>query len=459
MRWVRAGHRVTVITCAPNVPDGVVYEGYRNRFRPQHETVDGVEVIRVWTYLAANAGGAKRILNFVSYMVSAVLASVVCCRRPDVIVATSPQFFCGWAGVGASYLLRLKRRRGRGGPKLAGEHAFREMGGGRSEMERSPHPSPLPRAGEGARRWRVPFVLEIRDIWPESIVTVGAMRPGRLVRLLEWMERWMYLSADHVVAVGEGYKQKVLEKADVADRISVVTNGVDLEQFTPRKKSEQFLRCQGLEDRFVCSYVGTIGMAHGLETVLDAADRLRNAGRTDIAFCLVGDGAERGRLQQACHDRDLQSMVKFTGRLPKSEISTVLASSDAILIHLKKCDLFETVIPSKIFEAMAMNRPLIMGVQGESAAIVERSQSGIHIEPGNPEQMVDVLRRLADDPRLYRQLCAHGRQFVAAHYTRDVLAGQYLQLIKSIANGKPVPVEVGSPAGDELACEDAIARK
>ena len=384
-RWVAAGHEVTVITCAPNVPDGVVYDGYRNTVWPQRETVDGIEVVRTWTYVAANSGGTKRILNYISYLLSAVLTFLFFCRRPDVIVATSPQLFCGWAGVIASWL-----------------------------------------------KWR-PFILEIRDIWPESIVTVGAMKKGLFVRILELMEVWMYRSASHIVAVGNGYRNNIMAKADVADRISVVTNGVDPEQFEPREKSPSFLEEHGLSGRFVCSYVGTIGMAHGLDVVIRSAHRLKESGRNDIAFCLVGDGAQRAVLKSQVVEMGLESMVRFTGRLPKSKMPEVLASSNCLLIHLKKTDLFETVIPSKIFEAMAMERPLVMGVRGESAEIVRRSGSGVDIEPDNDHELTDAVVLLCDDEDFYQSLCASGRVFVAEHYSRDVLAEKFLAILKSVA--------------------------
>ena len=161
-RWVRKGHKVIVITCAPNVPDGVVYEGYRNKLY-QRENVEGIGVIRVWTYIAANKGTTRRIMNYVSYMLSAVFFALFL-KRPSVVIATSPQFFCGWAGVIVS---RLRR---------------------------------------------VPFILEIRDIWPESIVAVGAFRSKRLLRILEWLELKMYAAAHHIITVGKGYKRKLIEK-------------------------------------------------------------------------------------------------------------------------------------------------------------------------------------------------------------------------------------------------------
>ena len=196
VRWAKQGHEITVITCAPNVPDGKVYDGYKNRIWPQKEIVDGIHVIRVWTYVAANAGGLKRILNFVSYMISAVFAFTFFCRRPKLIIATSPQFFCGWAGVLASWI-----------------------------------------------KWR-PMLLEIRDIWPESIVTVGAMKKGLIVRCLEILEKWMYRGARHIVAVGNGYRDKILEKVDLPNKISVITNGVDADKYVPTENRKHFSKKQ-----------------------------------------------------------------------------------------------------------------------------------------------------------------------------------------------------------------------
>lgn len=387
-RWADAGHQITVITCAPNVPDGVVYEGYKNRIWPQRETIDGVDVIRVWTYVAANAGNAKRILNFVSYMMSAVLCFLFFCRRPNLIVATSPQFFCGWAGTIASWM-----------------------------------------------KW-CPFILEIRDIWPESIVTVGALKNTSLpVRVLEVLEKWMYRSANHIVTVGNGYRDNVLSKVDVGNRISVVTNGVDPDVFSPQEPSPQFRTQHKLGDRFVCSYVGTIGMAHGLRVVVRAAKILKSMERDDIVFCLVGDGANRKQLEKEVQDSGLTDMVRFTGRLPKSDMPMVLASSDCLLIHLKKTDLFATVIPSKIFEAMAMKRPLVMGVEGESADIVQESGSGIAMESDNEQQLVDAVLKLKDDDQLRNQLCNNGREFVSKNYTRDSLAQKMLDVMEKVAGG------------------------
>jgi len=384
VRWARAGHDVTVLTCAPNCPNGAVYPGYRNAWRRQVEYLDGVRVVRVWTWTAPNAGTIRRILNFLSYLLSAVLASIRL-PRPDVVAATSPQFFCGWAGVLVS---RLRR---------------------------------------------VPLVLEIRDLWPESIEAVGAIRNRGLLRILELLERRMYLAADHIVAVGEGYRDRILAKAGVAGRISVIMNGVDLEKFVPQGPDAGLLRAWGLEGKFVCSYIGTLGMAHGLEVVIEAAKILRQKGRSDVRFCLVGEGAARQALEKETIRSNLNDAILFTGQQPKEKIPAILASSHACLIHLKNCPLFETVVPSKIFETMAMGRPMIMGVRGPARQIVMEAGAGVEMEPGSPESLVQAVETLADDPQRAGRMGQAARERVIRDFDRDVLAGRFLRLLEETA--------------------------
>ena len=268
--WVRAGHQVTVLTCAPNHPLGELYPGYRNR--PwQEEWIDGIRTIRVWTYLAANRGTVRRSLNFLSYLASASLAAPFV-HRPDVVIATSPQFFAGLAGVPA-----------------AAVH-------------------------------RAPFVLEIRDLWPESITTVGALERGLAVRALERLERWLYGRADRIVAVGEGYKDQLVARGVPAAKIDIVTNGVDTELFVPADADPAVRERLGIApDAFVVIFAGTLGMAAGLEVVLRAAARLRDQGRGDVVFVLVGDGAERAGLERAAREAGLDA-VRFTGMVPRDEL-------------------------------------------------------------------------------------------------------------------------------------------
>jgi colanic acid biosynthesis glycosyl transferase WcaI len=400
-RWVAAGHRVTVITCAPNCPTGVVAAGYKNSWLSR-EWVDGIRVLRVWTWLSPNKGFLGRTINYLSYMLCATLCAMWV-RKVDAIVATSPQFFCGWAGVFGRWILRR------------------------------------------------PLLLEIRDIWPESIVTVGAMKRSPVMRVLEVLERRMYITAKQIVTVGDGYRDQLIRRGVPEEKIAVVPNGVDVSQFVPEQPARQ-VRSQWRGDgRFVCAYIGTVGMAHGLEVIVRAARKLKEAGRDDVVFWIVGDGAERSRLENVCHAEALDHVV-FTGLVPKSKIAEVIASCDACLVHLRKTELFETVIPSKIFEIMAMNVPIVMGVNGQAQRIVLSGRAGLAMTPEDEESLLAGIDMIARDRASY----SHGRDYVARHYDRNVLAQRLLdELAAMIAPTPatipfPVPV-VGRPASIESA--------
>jgi glycosyltransferase involved in cell wall biosynthesis len=375
-RWVRQGHQVTVMTCAPNHPRGVLYPGYGNRwFQP--ETLDGIHVLRIKTYLSANRGVRKRILNYLSYMIAAIFFCPMV-RHADVAVSTSPQFFCGMAG----YIV--------------------------------------------ARIKRIPWVLEIRDLWPESIVAVGAIRNRRVIGLLEGIESFLYRKADHVIALTRAFKKHILNRGVPDDRVSVVTNGADLERFKPHPRENGFRRAHRLEDKFLLSYVGTHGMAHGLSSVLRAANRLRH--RRDIMFLLVGDGAERGNLLKMKSSMRLNNVLMLSQQ-PKEMMPVIIAASDACMVLLKDTPLFRTVIPSKLFEAMAMQRAIILGVKGESRHIIETGRCGICIDPESGRQLAETALRLADDRSLTDELGTRGLRFVRRHYSRDALAADYLALL------------------------------
>jgi hypothetical protein len=384
-RFVKQGFEVTVVTGAPNVPNGVVYPGYRNRWRSR-EVVEGIDTIRVWTFLAPNKGRVRRILNYLSFCATATLAGLGG-ARPDLVIATSPQFFCGWAGV---FVSRLRR---------------------------------------------VPFVLEVRDLWPESIAAVGAMRSSWLLRALGWLERAMYAAATRIVTVGRGYQQQLEARGVPAEKLSVIPNGVDRGMFDPEADGSSLRARFAPQGEFLCAYVGTIGMGCGLAVVLRAAERLRDAGRRDVVFLLVGDGAVREDLEREARALGLDRVV-FTGRLPKAEMPKVLAASDACLVHLARRPLFLTVMPSKIFEAAAMAKPIVLGVEGFAAEIVGDAGAGICIEPENAEQLVEAVLRLAGDRGLARRLGAAARERIAAAYDYSELADRYADLIRGVAQAQ-----------------------
>ncbi len=388
--WVRNGHEVHILTCVPNHPAGRIYRGYRNRIL-QHETRDGIHVHRVLTLPAPNAGFIGRSLNYFFYLVMATLVAPFL-PKPAVVVSTSPQFFCGLAGYLVS---RLKR---------------------------------------------VPWVLEIRDLWPESIVTVGAMRESGITRALARLESFAYRKADAIVSVTESFVAHI-EARGGRGKVTVITNGVDLKFFQPVEDDQALATEFGVSGRFVAAYVGTHGMAHGLDTILRAAARLRDEPR--VAFLLAGDGAERERLIQ---QRDALQLgnVFIVGQQPKERMPGIWALTDVSLVLLRKSPTFESVIPSKIFEAMGMARPIILGVRGESRRIVEAAGAGLCIEPENDAELADAVRQLANDPEHARALGATGRRFVERHYDRRVLAARYEQLLADVA--LPPPAGTISPS-------------
>jgi glycosyltransferase involved in cell wall biosynthesis len=375
-RWVRGGHKVTVITGVPNFPSGKIHAGYRNK--PwQQETVDGVRVIRVWTYITANEGFVRRSLDYLSFMVTGGLAGLFV-QKPDVIVATSPQFFNALGGC----LLSIVRRR--------------------------------------------PFVFELRDLWPDSISAVGAMQEGAAIRFLRRMECWLYRRATRIVSVTQSFKEILVRNGVPAEKIVVVPNGVDPEAFTPGPKPAALERKLGLEGKFVAAYVGTIGMAHGLGTILDSAALLRE--RTDIAFVLVGTGAEHAKLEAEARARGLAN-VRFVGAVSKAEVRDYWRLCDVALVLLRDLPLFQHVIPSKIFEAWGSGRPVILGVRGESAGIVESAAGGVIIPPEDAAALATAIQRLAGHRPEAHALGRAGRTHVEREYDREDLAGLMLEVI------------------------------
>jgi glycosyltransferase involved in cell wall biosynthesis len=378
--WVKMGHQVEVVTCAPNHPKGRLYPGYRNALF-QRERMDGIDVVRVWTFLAANEGIVLRSLNYLSFLVSGALQSIRL-QRPDVVVSSSPQMFSGLVGYPVS---RFKR---------------------------------------------APWVLEIRDLWPESIVAVGAVERGRFIRALEAVERFAYRKADHIVSVTNSFLHHFDALGVPRDKVSVVTNGADLELFDQPVRDAALEAQLGLTGKFVAAYVGTHGMAHALSTVLDAAGRLRD--RDDIRFLLVGSGAEQASLR-AQRDAMKLTNVVMLDQQPRSRMPAIWGLAGASVVHLRNTPLFRTVIPSKIFEAMAMGIPILLGVEGEAAAIVTDADAGLLFEPENADALAAVMKRLADDRTQAAAFGENGRRAARENFDRRRLAESYLALLERVA--------------------------
>ena len=380
--WVAAGQRVTVITCAPNFPQGKVFDGYRNALW-QVEDMAGIRVIRVWTYITANQGFVKRILDYQSFMAAAALAALFV-RGVDVVLGTSPQLFTACAAYVVS---RVKR---------------------------------------------IPFVFELRDLWPESIRAVGAISDSRLLDLLERLELFLYRKAARIVSVTHSFKRNLVGRGIAAEKISIVTNGVDTRRFRPQPPDAALEKELGLTGKFVAGYIGTHGMAHALETLLEAADRLRaHPDGVDIRLLLLGDGARKADLQAHAQRLGLDNVV-FVDTVNKDQVARYWSLLDVSVIHLRRTKLFTTVIPSKLFECMGMGIPVLHGVAGESADIVLQEGVGEVFEPENADQLVASLLRLKAGPALlqgYRSRCL----VAARHYDRAELGLRMLRVLEGAA--------------------------
>ncbi len=379
--WVKSGHKVTVLTGAPNAPRGKLYAGYENRLW-QSEMRDGIRIVRVWTYITANEGFLRRTLDYISFMISAVLAAPFI-RKPDLVVGTSPQFFTACAAY------------------LVSRYKF------------------------------IPFVFEVRDLWPESIKAVGAMKEGRLLRALEALELYLYHRANRIITVTNAFRTNLQDRGVDGEKITVITNGVDLSQFSARPKDAELLKKYDLQNKFVAGYIGTHGMAHALETVLEAALLVKKRPDGDrFHFLLLGDGACKSGLEAKAREMQLDNLT-FIDSVAKKDVARYWSLLDTSIIHLRKDPLFETVIPSKLFECMAMGIPVLHGVAGESADIVKNEDVGLVFESENASALCDQLERLSGNPDLFeskRANCFRG----AKKYNRKELADEMLKILEAI---------------------------
>jgi glycosyltransferase involved in cell wall biosynthesis len=385
--WAKWGHDVTVITSWPNFPQGKLHAGYENKWYSV-EDMDGIRVVRVKTFIAANKGTVLRMVDFLSFMVTAFCAGLVQ-RRPDVVVATSPQFFAAVAG----WMLGLVRR--------------------------------------------VPFVFELGDIWPASIIGVGAMKKNLGLAAMEWMELFLYRRSACVVALTQAFKRNLVGRGIKADKIAVVRNGVDLSRYCPRPRDEELAAQWGVSGKFVVGYVGTHGMAHNLMNVVEAAELLRH--RDDIRLLLVGDGAEREMLLDEVKKRGLANLIMI-GPQPKASMPKVWSLCDVALVHLKDSPVFAEVIPSKIFEAMGMGKPLVLvSPRGEAQEILEEDGAGLWVPSGRPDMLAETIARLCDDRALLTRL-AETSHAAAPKHARETQAVEMLNALEIAAAGRGAQV-------------------
>jgi len=387
--WAKEGHEVTVLTGFPNHPTGVIPPEYRRKFRRlvAREHVDGVNVVRSWLLPFPNRKAHERILNYSSFCLSSASTGVFL-PRPDVVIATSPQLLVGVSGW---WLARSKR---------------------------------------------APFIFEVRDLWPESLVAVGMGNENSFVhRSLSKIAGFLYRKCDRIVVVSPAFKDYLIEHWNVpAEKILIIENGVEQNLFSPHATND--LRKElGIEGKFVVCYVGTMGMAHGLETVVEAAARLRDT-LPEVLFLLIGEGADKERIVTLARSRGLTNL-RFIDQQPREKIPDYLCASDACLVMLKKTDLFKTVIPTKMLEFMSCARPVILGVDGQARKIMEDAQAGIFVEPESAADLMQAVKRLAADAGLRELLGRNGRRHVLQHFSRKHTARAYVDVLERLVDRDP----------------------
>lgn len=379
--WVEQGHEVTVITNVPNAPLGVPYEGFKNKFR-QIEYMSGIKVIRVGTYMAENKGTVKRIFDYISYTISALLNSLFM-QKPDVVISTSPHLFVPLAGVVFSMIRR------------------------------------------------VPHVFEIRDLWPHSIAaTTNISETGLIYKSLEILELFLYKRSTHIIAMTKSFVANLVSRGVPKNKITYVINGANLELFHPAPPNIALQKELHLEDKFVIGYIGTMGLPHNITNVIECAKLLINS---NIVFLFVGEGAGKQAAIDLTNKYNLDNVI-FIPRQNKEDVPLYWSVCNVGLIHLKNAPLFKTVIPSKIFETMAMGLPIIyVGPEGEGTSLVKQHSVGICIEPDNPTVFATEIRGFINNSNLNDTMKKNSSE-ASPLYSRKKHAEKTLDVLKLAAN-------------------------
>jgi glycosyltransferase involved in cell wall biosynthesis len=378
--WISMGHQVQVTTCFPNHPTGKLYPGYDRRLYT-YEKMNGIDVHRHWTYITPNKGFVKKTFGHVSYMPSAFLWSNRHLIRPDVVIGSSPTFFAAMAA-----------------------------------------------AGTGIQR-KIPFIMEIRDLWPAIFVELGVLKNYFIIRLLEYLEHALYNRSVQIITVTEAFRQNLIARGVDSAKVATVTNGADVEFWQPCESPIALRRRLGLEGCFIVLYIGAHGISHALGSILESAERLRDY--PDICFLFVGEGAEKGQLIDQAREARLEN-VRFFNPVGKEGVKEFYAMSDVCLVPLRDVSLFETFIPSKMFEIMAMGRPIIGSVRGEAADILKRSKAALVVAPEDSESIAQAILQIYHNPEKALSMGKNARQFVVRNYSRDYLASLYIQTIDEV---------------------------
>ncbi|EKD26620.1 MAG: hypothetical protein ACD_79C01093G0003 [uncultured bacterium] len=377
--WSSLGHKVTVLTGFPNHPGGIIPKEYSKKYFMAEKDGD-ISIWRHWLYATPNKGLLKKTLCHISFMVSVVLLSLFRGKKPDVIIVTSPTFF----SVISARIFSIIRN--------------------------------------------VPYVFEVRDLWPGIFIELNVLKNKLLIKILETIEMYLYKKAMMVVTVTRGFKENIAVRGIKKEKIEVITNGADIQKFSPEAEKLDFEKMYSIpKGKFVVLYAGAHGISHGLESVLNAANELMKKA-PDVHFLFVGEGAEKEKLLKLKAGLNL-SNVSFFGSIEKEMMCSLYCTCDIGLVPLKNIKGFSTFIPSKMFEIMACARPIIASLTGEAAQILNESGGAFVIEPEDVSALVSAVMTLKNDKEKLKQMGLCGYDYVKVHYDREKLAQRYIEYI------------------------------
>ncbi len=370
--WVDLGHQVTMLTEFPNHPSGIIPPSYRGKVY-ERDILDGIDVLRVWIKASPEKSFSNRMLFYLTYMVNASLAGLLFSHgKYDFVYATSPPLFVGGAALTLSYLRRT------------------------------------------------PLVFEVRDLWPASAVALGELTNSTAISLATHLEEACYHRAVQTVVVTEGIYAHLIQRGIQASRLYLIPNGTNLDLFSFDSIGRERIRRElGLEEKFIAIYAGILGVAQGLETVIETARLLIS--NPNIHILLIGDGPKKTELHSLADSYRLPNLTLLPEK-PREQIPAYLSAADVAIVPLKKAEVFKGVLPSKLFDAWACERPVVLSIDGEARALVEAVHGGIYIPPEEPYKMAEAIITMLANPSERQVMGKNGLSFTQKNHSRAVLA-------------------------------------
>lgn len=377
---VRAGHQVTMIAEFPCHPHGIMPPDYQGRFF-EREKIDGINVIRVWVYASPAKSFRRRIAFYLSFLFTALLAGLLLVRgRYDFIYATSPPLFVGLAGLTLSHLRRT------------------------------------------------PFIFEVRDLWPESAVTLGELCNKRIIQWSTRLEELCYARAKRIVVTSREIFERLVERGYNTQKLVLIRNGANTEMFQPDRASGMALRSElGLIDKFVLIYAGLHGLAYDLLGLIDVAVELQKT--PDIHFLLVGDGPTKAQIEQKVHKLKLTNVTCLPAQ-PRDRIPQFFNAADVSVVPMREPHIVGT-LPIKIYDSMACGVPVIACATGEAGYIIEEVEAGLVIPLEAPTALTNAIRCLKAKPALCQRFGENGKRAVQSNYSRQKQAAQLEALLRT----------------------------